>query len=342
MADEVELELACVDRLSDPLGRPVNIKGRYLGVQQEECVRQYGHGCEFIVNIKAINLAPRIFAFLDPAHEKDTFSFTNSKVLLDSASCLHTDFGRLHCLPDAEYQLWKDARFCQVAPLVIFIDGVMWRVIASEDAVVNDDEIKLADDMNPVFKLYLRAHKEGGKLLEEVKTAVARGEQNLKEHRSILFKVFAVIGIPPTLSHDLTKTSLVNFCLGIKFHSDGLDLVKSLLSNDECISLIKRLHLEVENHHPEHGARPALDVRDMYLDRVARGIEKTHGWKNKAWHIPDRYTPDEYEEDFARLEKKYGSLQLEDPGEITVADIIPGASLNIIWEDFNPVRAINP
>ena len=332
---EQKLLCGCVEVLQTSTGEPVTINGRRLMLQTPDCIKDHGPSC---LNNQAggSQLAPRLWVeeAANAADDVPEFSFTREKVMLDATCTLHTEFGRLRCVPDAEYALWRKAGYCDVTPLVLHLDDVTWRVIACENATADDSgNADLPDDIAPAFRLYLRAFREGGALLEEVQEAVRRGEQDLKDHREFLFKVFSIVSMPPTLSHDLSKTKLVNFALGRCFSSDDLKVLQAAVSFEDCMALVKRLHLEVENHHPEHGARPALSLLDMYLDRVSRGVQKTHGWNQAAWSIPERFAPPAYRQDFASLEKQYGHLELKDPGELHLPEVLPGARLQIKWEN---------
>ena len=332
-----KLLCGCVEVLQTATGEPVTVKGRRLLLQTNDYAKEHGPTCLNIV-AEGRQLSPRLWmeGGDNPCSNQSEFTFTHQKVMLDSTCTLHTEFGRLKCLPDAEYALWRKVGYCDDAPLVLHLDGVVWRVIASENATADGISVMdLSDDIEPAFKLYLQAFHEGGKLLEEVQEALERGEQDLKDHREFLFKVFSIVSMPPTLSHDLTKTKLVNFALGRCFSSDDLEVLQAAVTFEDCMALVRRLHLEVENHHPEHGARPALSLLDMYLDRVSRGVQKTHGWNKAAWSISERFAPLAYRGDFANLEKRYGHLELTDPGELQLPDVLPGARLQVKWEDIH-------
>ena len=70
-----------------------------------------------------------------------------------------------------------------------------------------------------------------------------------------------------------------------------------LMYQNSILSLLVSINIiyQVENHHPECREQQELSVLDMYVDRVARGVEKSPGWSKEAWHIPKEYTPKEFQ-----------------------------------------------
>ena len=323
----------CLSPLIDPTGRPVNLGRGPLVAQRQGCTLEHGDVFDKMTKAGGKRLSESVWLF--PSNDdKPQFSFTSFAIMKESLATLHTEFGTALCIPETEYRMWLETGYCQRVPVVWRIDDVTWRVIASQEAEASNTAIHTSKAMHPTFRCYLEAHKEGGRLLEEVTQATESGTKDLQDHREFLFKVFHIVGKAPTLSHDLTKTTLLNFGLGRCFHSQGLELLQTKITFEDCMSLCRIFHLEIENHHPEHGEGDDVSVLDMYLDRVSRGVQKTHGWSGAAWHLPERYTPPAYRDAFSRLEHQYGHLPLADPGPIHVPTLLTGAHIAVKLEDM--------
>ena len=108
-----------------------------LGIQTSGCLQTHGKSCVRLTQQGGQKLGHRLWGF--PSSSSEGFSFTRSSLLLDSSVTLETDLGSFRALPEREFLLFSVTGLCERAPLVVTVDGVPWRVLASAEGVTGEE-----------------------------------------------------------------------------------------------------------------------------------------------------------------------------------------------------------
>ena len=130
--------------------------------------------------------------------------------------------------------------------------------------------------------------------------AMTEATQYFRFHRVIVQEVGEVLGVDMR-DHDLTKTRLVQVALAFCWHwPQWAQAAKDKNLKQLAQVLIKKGHLEQEDHHPEYAAAKVsergvghVDAHKLFTDRVSVHLQKDPRDKSGGWDLNARFIPKE-------------------------------------------------
>ena len=142
--------------------------------------------------------------------------------------------------------------------------------------------------------------------------AMTESSEYLETHRVMVRCVGKALGVNMQ-DHDLSKSRLIQVALAYCWHwPKWAEKAKCIELACLAMTLVKRGHCEMEDHHPEFEAagHGVVDRSKLFADRIAVHLQKDARDTRGGWAVADNYIPLDLKERWEAFRTAFGYINL--------------------------------